>query len=87
MNDPVTYCGAWHEGGPATHYICRHIGATELDQLHERARTNGIAAGIRPDSPELDRFIEAQLLATLPLIDAQRDAAAQTRPSLRVVKE
>jgi hypothetical protein len=53
--------------------------------LHERARTNGIAAGLKPDSPDLDKFIEAQLFATLPLIDAQRDA--QARPGLRIVKE
>ena len=85
MNDPVTYCGAWSESGAARSYACRHIGSTEFDQLHERARTNGIAAGIKPDSPALDKFIEAQLFATLPLIDAQREA--QAKPSLRVVKE
>ena len=85
MNDQVTYCGVWSESGPVQRYACRHIGQAELDQLHERARTNGIAAGIKSDSPELDRFIAAQLFATLPLIDAQRDA--QARPGLRVVKE
>jgi hypothetical protein len=85
MNDPVTYCGVWSENGAVERYACRHIGATELDQLHERARTNGLAAGISLDSPELDKFIAAQLFATLPLIDAQRDA--QARPGLRVVKE
>jgi hypothetical protein len=85
MNDPVTYCGVWSESGAVERYACRHIGATELDQLHERARTNGLAAGITPDSQQLDRFIAAQLFATLPLIDAQRDAQANT--NLRVVKE
>ena len=85
MNDQATYCGAWQEDGPVKRYACRHIGQTELDQLHERARTNGIAAGIHPDSPDLDRFIEAQLFATLPLIDAQRDA--QAKPGLHIVKE
>jgi hypothetical protein len=56
-----------------------------MDQLYERARTNGLAAGINPDSPELNKFIAAQLFATLPLIDAQRDA--QAKPTLHVVKE
>ena len=80
----ATYCGAWHEDGPVKRYACRHIGQAELDQLHERVRTNGIAAGIPPDSVALDDFIEAQLFATLPLIDAHRDA--QAKPSLHVVK-
>ena len=31
----------WHEDGPVQRYACRHIGQAELDQLHERARTNG----------------------------------------------
>ena len=73
MNDPVTYCGVWSESGAVQRYACRHIGATELDQLHERARTNGVASGLKPGSSELDRFVEAQLFATLPLIDAQRE--------------
>jgi hypothetical protein len=54
MNDLATYCGVWSEGGAVQRYACRHIGQTELDQLHERARTNGIAAGLKPGSSELD---------------------------------
>lgn len=87
-DESITYCGAWSENGPTRRYDCKHISQNELDHLSERARTNALASGIKPDTPELDAFIADQLFATLPAIDAYREAEAAVqakRSHLRVV--
>ena len=74
---PIVYCGAWSATGPSRKIELRHITNMELDALTERARTSCLAAGIKPDTAELDAAIAETLFAQLAVIERDRAEKAQ----------
>ena len=74
---PIVYCGAWSATGPSRKIELRHITNMELDALTERARTSCLAAGIKPDTAELDEAIAEVLFAQLAVIERDRAEKAQ----------
>jgi hypothetical protein len=76
-SNPIVYCGAWSPDGPARKLELHHVDHMELDAICQRAATSCIAAGIAPDSAELDEAIAATVFGQLEAIERDRDAKAQ----------
>ena len=72
----IIFCGAWSETGPTRRLELHHITSMQIDALTERARTSCLAAGLLPDTPELDAAIAETLFAQLELIERDRAAKA-----------